>query len=150
MIKLRMFGMLTGAALLAGVLFALLGFAPALAQESPAVIGDLAPVKYVCPTNVGGTGTSIPAVCADANNPNGSDVPVIPVSGAVSFIYQVTYTCRPGVICEPLNPISVTIFDNQISEPMRNLKRMATENRAFRISIKLLRAYGGCLGTERR
>ena len=114
MIKLRMFGMLTGAALLAGVLFALLGFAPALAQESPAVIGDLALVKYVCPTNVGGTGTSIPAVCADANNPNGSDVPVIPVSGAVSFIYQVTYTCRPGVICEPLNPISVTIFDNQL------------------------------------
>lgn len=114
MIKLRMFGMLTAAALLAGVLFALLGFAPALAQESPAVIGDLALVKYVCPTNVGGTGTSIPGVCANANDPNGADVPVIPVSGAVSFIYQVTYTCRPGVICEPLNPISVTIADNQL------------------------------------
>lgn len=114
MIKFKLFGMLTGAALLAGVLFALLGFAPVSAQDDPAVIGDLALVKYVCPTNVSGTGTSIPGVCANANDPNGSDVPVIPVNGDVSFIYQVSYSCNPGVICEPLSPISVTITDNQL------------------------------------
>lgn len=114
MIKFKLFGMLTGAALLAGVLFAVLGFAPVSAQDSPAVIGNLALVKYVCPTNVGNTGTSLPAVCANANDPNGSDVPVIPVNGDVSFIYRVTYTCNTGVICEPLTPISVTIADNQL------------------------------------
>lgn len=113
--KFKLFGMLTGATLLAGVLFAVLGFAPVSAQDQPAVIGNLALVKYVCPTNVGNTGTSIPAVCANANDPNGSDVPVIPVDGDVSFIYRVTYTCNTGVICEPLNPISVTIVDNQLS-----------------------------------
>jgi hypothetical protein len=114
MIKFKLFGMLTGAALLAGVLFALFGFAPVSAQDDPAVIGNLALVKYVCPTNVGNTGTSIPGVCANANDPNGGDVPVIPVNGDLSFIYQVSYSCNPGVICEPLNPISVTISDNQL------------------------------------
>lgn len=114
MIKFKLFGMLTGAALLAGVLFALFGFAPVSAQDDPAVIGNLALVKYVCPTNVGNTGTSIPGVCTNANDPNGGDVPVIPVNGDLSFIYQVSYSCNPGVICEPLNPISVTISDNQL------------------------------------
>lgn len=114
MIKFRIFSALTGAAVLVGMLVTLFGFTSAFAQEEPAVIGDLALVKYVCPTDVGVTGTAIPALCADANDPNGADVPVIPVNGAVSFIYQVTYTCRPGVICEPLNPISVTISDNQL------------------------------------
>jgi len=114
MIKIKLFGMLTGAVLLAGVLFAVLGFAPVSAQDDPAAIGDLALVKYVCPTNVGNTGTSIPSVCANANDPNGADVPVIPVNGDVSFIYQVTYSnCPTGAICEPLSPISVTIQDNQ-------------------------------------
>lgn len=115
MIKLKLFGMLTGAALLAGVLFALFGFAPVSAQADPAAIGDLSLIKYVCPTNVGGTGTSIPGVCANANDPNGSDVPVIPVNGAVSFIYRVTYSnCPLNAICEPLDPISVTIEDTQL------------------------------------
>ena len=114
MIKFKLFGMLTGAALLAGMLFAVLGFAPVSAQDDPAVIGNLALVKYVCPTDVGNAGTSIPPVCANANDPNGSDVPVIPVNGDVSFIYRVTYSCNTGVICEPLNPISVTIVDNQL------------------------------------
>jgi len=114
MIKFKLFGMLTGAALLAGVLFAVLGFAPVSAQEDPAGIWNLALIKYVCPTNVGNTGTSIPLVCTNANDPNGNDVPVIPVNGDVSFIYRVTYSCNTGVICEPLNPISVTIADNQL------------------------------------
>ncbi|HHY57353.1 MAG TPA: PEP-CTERM sorting domain-containing protein [Chloroflexi bacterium] len=114
MLKVKLLGMLTGAALLAGALFGVFGVAPAAAQDDPAVIGNLSLVKYVCPTNVGNTGTSIPAICANANDPNGSDVPVIPVNGDVSFIYQVTYSCNPGVICEPLTPISVTIADNQL------------------------------------
>lgn len=115
MIKLRFFGMLAGAVLLVGALFVLLGGAPALAQDQPAVIGDLALVKYVCPSDIGGSGTSIPNGCVDANDPNGGDVPVIPVNGAVSFLYSVEYlACPPGVICEPINPISVTISDNQL------------------------------------
>lgn len=115
MIKMRLLGMLTGAAVLVGVFFALLGVSPALAQDNPAVIGDIALVKYVCPTDVGNSGTTIPAVCANANDPNGGDVPVIPVNGVVSFLYQVTYLpCPAGIICEPINPISVTITDDQL------------------------------------
>lgn len=112
--KSRIVGMLASAALLLGVMLALLTGAPALAQDDPAVIGDLALIKYVCPSDIGESGAAIPAGCVDANDPNGADVPVIPVDAALSFLYRVTYTCPPGALCEPLNPISVTIADNQL------------------------------------
>lgn len=113
MLRLRIFGVLIGAVLFAALFLALVGGTPVSAQE-PAVIGQLALVKYVCPTDVGNTGTSIPGVCSDANDPNGSDVPVITAGGSVSFIYRVSYSCPTGVICEPLRPISVTISDTQL------------------------------------
>ncbi|MCS6825896.1 MAG: PEP-CTERM sorting domain-containing protein [Caldilinea sp.] len=103
-----------GAVLLAVGFLALIGGATTFAQEGPAVIGDLALVKYVCPSDIGENGATIPAGCVDANDPNGADVPVIPVAGSVSFLYRVTYSCPPSVVCEPLNPISVTISDNQL------------------------------------
>ncbi|GIV71205.1 PEP-CTERM sorting domain-containing protein [Caldilinea sp.] len=112
--RLKIAAALLGAVLLAVGFLALMGGATIFAQEEPAVIGDLALVKYVCPVDVGETGSSIPSGCADANDPNGGDVPVIPVGGPVSFLYQVTYSCPPSVVCEPLNPISVTISDNQL------------------------------------
>lgn len=113
MFRLRISGMLVGAFLFAALFLALFGLTPVSAQE-PAVIGQLALVKYVCPTDVGSTGTSIPGVCSDANDPNGADVPAITIGGSVSFIYRVSYTCPTGVICEPLRPISVTIADDQL------------------------------------
>lgn len=112
--KSRIIGMLASAAILLGALMVLLTSAPVLAQDDPAVIGDLALVKYVCPSDIGESGVVIPVGCADANDPNGGDVPVIPVDAALSFLYRVEYSCPPGAICEPLNPISVTIADNQL------------------------------------
>ena len=97
-----------------GMLSCLWGATPLQAQESPSVIGDLALVKYVCSADVGAQGVLLPAACTDADDPNGADVPVIAVNGALSFAYQVSYTCPPGIICEPLHPISVTIADNQL------------------------------------
>lgn len=111
---LKITTMLFGSILLVGgFLIGLSGIA-VFAQDTPAVIGDLSLVKYVCPTDIGETGSSIPSGCVDANDPNGADVPVIPVGGAVSFLYQVSYSCPPSVVCEPVNPISVTIADNQL------------------------------------
>ncbi|MEJ5249904.1 MAG: hypothetical protein WHS90_19180, partial [Caldilinea sp.] len=112
--RLKIAAALLGAVLLAVGFLALMGGATIFAQEEPAVIGDLALVKYVCPVDVGETGSSIPSGCADANDPNGADVPVIPVGDPVSFLYRVTYSCPPSIICEPLDPISVTISDNQL------------------------------------
>jgi len=97
-----------------GMIFVLWGVTPLHAQESPSVLGDLALVKYVCSGNVENQGVLLPASCADANNPNGADVPVFAVNGAVSFVYRVNYTCPPGSICASLPPISVTIADNQL------------------------------------
>ena len=96
------------------VLYGLLMVTPLHAQESPSAIGDLALIKYVCPGDVGDQGVLLPAACTDADDPNGADVPVIAVNGALSFVYQVSYTCPPGSICAPLHPISVTIADNQL------------------------------------
>lgn len=96
------------------VLYGLLMVTPLHAQESPSVIGDLALIKYVCLGDVGDQGVLLPAACTDADDPNGADVPVIAVNGALSFAYQVSYTCPPGSICAPLHPISVTIADNQL------------------------------------
>ncbi len=110
--KSKIVVMLATAALLAGALTLLFGGASVMAQEDPNVIGDLALVKYVCPTDVGESGTTIPAVCDDANDPNSA--PVIPVGDPLSFIYAVSYSCPDGAVCEPLNPISVTIVDTQL------------------------------------
>jgi hypothetical protein len=110
----RIFGMLASTAILLGALMMLLSGAPALAQDDPDVIGDLALIKYVCPSDIGDSGVTIPANCADANDPNGADVPVIPVDAPLSFLYRVEYSCPTGAICEPLNPISVTIVDDQL------------------------------------
>lgn len=104
--------MLVTLTLMTGAFWVLLGGAAVRAQEEPSVIGDLTLRKYVCPTDVGENGTSIPEICDDANDPNVA--PVIPVGSALSFIYEVTYTCPTGSICEPLNPISVTILDTQL------------------------------------
>jgi hypothetical protein len=112
--NLKIAAALLGAVLLVGGFLVAMSGTPVFAQEEPAVIGELALVKYVCPTDIGETGSSIPSVCANANDPNGADVPVIPVGGALSFLYQVTYTCPHSVICEPLDPILVTISDNQL------------------------------------
>ncbi|HRW49098.1 MAG TPA: hypothetical protein P5333_16385, partial [Caldilinea sp.] len=60
--------MLIGTFLFAALFLALASSTPVSAQE-PDVIGQLALVKYVCPTDVGNTGTSIPGVCSDANDP---------------------------------------------------------------------------------
>jgi len=114
MSKSKIAVVLAGAALTMGAVLALFGGAAVMAQEAPTVIGDLALVKYVCPADVGESGTSIPSLCADADDPDGADVPVIPIGGAVSFVYEVSYTCPTGSVCEPLNPISVTISDNQL------------------------------------
>ena len=113
MLRLRISGVLIGTFLFAALFLALASSTPVSAQE-PDVIGQLALVKYVCPTDVGNTGTSIPGVCSDANDPNGADVPAITIGGSVSFIYRVSYSCPTGVICEPLRPISVTISDTQL------------------------------------
>lgn len=113
--KYRVFGMLASAVLLVGMMAVLFGGAPVVAQDGPAVIPDLELTKYVCPSDIGESGTAVPVGCADANAPDGADVPVIPVDGELSFLYQVTYpACPPAVICDPVNPISVTIFDNQL------------------------------------
>ncbi|MFN3333079.1 MAG: PEP-CTERM sorting domain-containing protein [Caldilinea sp.] len=108
--------MLASLALMIGALWVLFGSAAVMAQEEPSVIGSLSLKKYVCPTDVGESGTTIPAVCADADDPNGSDVPIIEIGSQVSFIYAVTYCFPPptGAICDPLNPISVTIEDTQL------------------------------------
>ncbi|MCB0065601.1 MAG: hypothetical protein KDD77_00545, partial [Caldilineaceae bacterium] len=74
--------MLIGTFLFAALFLALASSTPVSAQE-PDVIGQLALVKYVCPTDVGNTGTSIPGVCSDANDPNGADVPAITIGGSV-------------------------------------------------------------------
>ena len=110
--KSKIVVILATAILLMGAVTVLFGGAAVMAQGEPSVIGDLALTKYVCPTDVGDSGTEIPAVCDDADNPD--DAPVIPVGNALSFIYEVSYTCPPGSLCEPLNPISVTIVDTQL------------------------------------
>ena len=97
------------------VLYGLLMVTPLHAQESPSAIGDLALIKYVCSGDVGDQGVLLPAACTDADDPNGANVPVIAVNGALSFVYQVSYACPPGSICAPLHPISVTIADDQLS-----------------------------------
>ena len=107
--------LLAYAVFLVGMFSCLWGATPLQAQESPSVIGDLALVKYVCSADVGAQGVLLPAACTDADDPNGADVPVIAVNGALSFVYQVSYTCPPGSICAPLHPISVTIADDQLS-----------------------------------
>lgn len=112
--NLKIAAVLLGAILLVGGFLATMGGVPVSAQEEPAGIGNLALVKYVCPMDIGETGSAIPSACADANDPDGTDVPVIPIGNAISFLYQVTYNCPPSVICEPVNPISVTIVDNQL------------------------------------
>ncbi len=111
--KFRIFGVLIGTFLLAALFLTLASSTPVRAEE-PAVIGDLALVKYVCPTNLASTGNLIPAGCSDANNPNDATVPTIAAGSSVSFLYQVSYTCPAGAICEPLRPISVTISDTQL------------------------------------
>ena len=110
--KSKIVVILATAILLAGALTVLFGGATVMAQEEPGVIGDLALIKYVCPNDVGQSGTEIPAVCDDADDPD--NAPVIPIGSQLSFIYEVSYTCPPGSVCEPLNPISVTIVDTQL------------------------------------
>lgn len=101
--------------LLIAALLPLLAATPAMAQ-SPAGIPGFTLVKYVCPTNLSNTGNSVPAACVHAPDPNGANVPVIAPGGAVSFLYQVAYTCTEAdpVNCPPLNPSVVTVADNRL------------------------------------
>lgn len=95
-----------------GLLFAV-GSMPVLAQE-PTVIGNFVLVKYVCSGDIGSTGSAVPASCVDANDPNGANVPVLAAGSALSFLYEATYICPAGSVCTPINPISVTVADNQL------------------------------------
>ena len=117
--SLRFVGSLAVGLVLLGTFFFVTGVAPAAAQEpaasqEPTVIGTFSLVKYVCGADIGTTGTTVPPICVDANDPNGANVPVLAAGSALSFLYEATYTCPAGSVCTPINPISVTIADNQL------------------------------------
>ena len=111
--SLRFVGSLAVGLVLLGTFFFVTGVAPAAAQE-PTVIGTFALVKYVCSADIGATGSTVPSTCVDANDPNGANVPVLAAGSALSFLYEATYTCPTGSVCTPINPISITLADNQL------------------------------------
>lgn len=98
---------------LVGAFLFVVGSMPVLAQE-PTVIGNFVLVKYVCSSDIGSTGSAVPGSCVDANDPNGANVPVLAAGSALSFLYEATYSCPAGSVCTPINPISVTVADNQL------------------------------------
>jgi hypothetical protein len=119
--RFRPSGPLTFVALFIVLSFVSLFFAfPVAAQEpaSPAGIPSMELVKYVCPSNVPSTGSSVPAGCVSANDPNSAEVPVIAPGSSVSWIYAVSYICvqNPNPVdCPSYPPAQVVIADNQLT-----------------------------------